>query len=123
MIVYLLKLVYTNIKKAKEIMIMITLTLDNFKEYVLDNNKPVLVDFWASWCGPCQMQAPVLDEIDKELVDVVVGKVNVDEQMDLASKYRILSIPTILIFKNGECVSTNVGVQSKQELLSKINRL
>ena len=102
---------------------MITLTSDNFEENVLKNDKPVLIDFWASWCGPCQMQSPIIDEIDKEAEGITVAKVNVDEEPELASKYGIMSIPTILTFKNGTCTSTNVGLQSKQQLLEIIENL
>ena len=102
---------------------MITLTSDNFEENVLKNDKPVLIDFWASWCGPCQMQSPIIDEIDKEAEGITVAKVNVDEEPELASKYGIMSIPTILVFKDGICASTNVGLHSKQQLLEIIENL
>ena len=102
---------------------MITLTSDNFEENVLKNDKPVLIDFWASWCGPCQMQSPIIDEIDKEAEGITVAKVNVDEEPELASKYGIMSIPTILVFKDGTCASTNVGLHSKQQLLEIIENL
>ena len=102
---------------------MITLTSDNFEENVLKSDKPFLVDFWASWCGPCQMQSPIIDELDKEEDTIRVGKVNVDEETELASKYGIMSIPTILTFKNGKCTSTNVGLHSKQQLLGIIRNL
>ena len=102
---------------------MITLTSDNCEENVLKNDKPVLIDFWASWCGPCQMQSPIIDEIDKEAEGITVAKVNVDEEPELASKYGIMSIPTILVFKDGICASTNVGLHSKQQLLEIIENL
>ena len=102
---------------------MITLTSDNFEENVLKSDKPVLIDFWASWCGPCQMQSPIIDEIDKEAEGITVAKVNVDEEPELASKYGIMSIPTILVFKDGICASTNVGLHSKQQLLEIIENL
>lgn len=102
---------------------MITLTSDNFEENVLKNDKPILIDFWASWCGPCQMQSPIIDEIDKEAEGITVAKVNVDEEPELASKYGIMSIPTILVFKDGICASTNVGLHSKQQLLEIIENL
>ena len=88
---------------------MIILTSDNFEENVLKNDKPVLIDFWATWCGPCRMQSPIIDELDNEVTDVILAKVNVDEQPELASEYGIMSIPTILVFKDGKCISTNVG--------------
>lgn len=97
------------------------LTQNNFDELVTNKNGIALVDFWASWCGPCQMQAPVIEELAEELDDVTVGKVNVDEQPELAMRFDISSIPTLLLFKNGECVSTQVGYQSKRDLITLIN--
>lgn len=97
------------------------LTQNNFDELVTNKNGIALVDFWASWCGPCQMQAPVIEELAEELDDVTVGKVNVDEQPELAMQFDISSIPTLLLFKNGECVSTQVGYQSKRDLITLIN--
>lgn len=97
-------------------MAMIELTKDNFQTEITKTDKPVLVDFWAVWCGPCQMMAPILKEIEAEMPDVQIGKVNVDEQMDLARQFRVVSIPTLLIFKNGQEVKRMVGVTSKEEL-------
>lgn len=99
----------------------INLTSENFDEIVLQNEKPVLVDFWAAWCGPCKMLAPIVEEIAKERTDIVVGKVNVDEEPTLALKYKVASIPTVIIFKNGEITNTNIGFVSKEELLSLLN--
>ena len=98
-------------------MVEIKLTEKNFEEEVLKEEKLVLVDFWASWCGPCQMLAPVLSQFAEEHKDKLkVGKVNVDEQRDLAIKYNITSIPTLILFKNGEIVNVSVGFHSKAEL-------
>lgn len=97
------------------------LTQNNFDELVTNNCGIALVDFWASWCGPCQMQAPVIEELAEELDDVIIGKVNVDEQPELAVQFDISSIPTLLLFKNGECVSTQVGYHSKRDLITLIN--
>lgn len=95
----------------------INLTNQNFESEVIKSNKPVLVDFWAPWCGPCRMIAPIVAEIAENYKDkVTVGKVNIDEQMDLASKYQIFSIPTLLLFKNGEVSNTLVGLRSKEEI-------
>ena len=95
----------------------IKLTDQNFEQEVLRADLPVLVDFWASWCGPCQMLAPVIAEIAEEYAGKVkVGKVNVDEQPNLANRYGIASIPTVMLFKNGEVVSTSLGYRPKDEL-------
>lgn len=95
----------------------ITLTKDNFAQEVLRSEKPVLVDFWASWCGPCMALAPTIDEIANEQSAVTVGKVNVDDEAELARQYRIMSIPTLMLFKNGEPVRREVGGKSKSEIL------
>ena len=95
----------------------IEITTNNFEEVVLKNEKPVLVDFWASWCGPCKMLAPVVDEFADEQADVVVGKINVDEHPLLASKYGIMTIPTLMLFKNGEVVNKSIGVIPKDALV------
>ena len=96
----------------------ITLTVDNFKSEVLESDKPVLVDFWATWCGPCRMIAPIIEEIANELSSTLkVGKVNVDEQEELAVKYGISSIPTLLHFKGGEVVKKTLGYMPKEAVL------
>ena len=95
----------------------VTLTKDNFVEEVLRSEQPVLVDFWASWCGPCMALAPTIDEIAGEQSSVKVGKVNVDDEPELARQYRIMSIPTLMLFQNGEPVRREVGGKSKSELL------
>ncbi len=95
---------------------MLHLNKENFDEAIASGT--VLVDFWASWCGPCKMIAPIVEEIAAERPDITVGKVNVDEEMDLARRFGIASIPTILVFKNGELSKTSIGYCSKEELLS-----
>lgn len=102
-------------------MAVITLTIENFENEVLKSDRPVLVDFWASWCGPCRMLSPVVDEIANERTDVKVGKVNVDEQEELAAKFGIMSIPTLIVFKNGKPVRQGVGVQPKAAILDMLN--
>lgn len=97
-------------------MAIIDLTKENFQAEITKADKPVLVDFWAVWCGPCQMMASILHELEAEMPDVQIGKVNVDEQMDLARQFRVVSIPTLIIFKNGQEVQRMVGVTSKEEL-------
>ena len=104
-------------QKGKEQAMEITLTKTNFEAEVLKSDKPVLVDFWAPWCGPCRMLAPVLAEVAEEKADAVkVGKVNVDEEPDLAAKYGISGIPALLLFKNGQVAATSVGFKPKAEL-------
>lgn len=98
-------------------MAIIDLTKENFQAEITKSDKPILVDFWAVWCGPCQMMAPILHELEAEMPDVQIGKVNVDEQMDLARQFRVVSIPTLIIFKNGQEVQRMVGVTSKEELM------
>jgi len=97
------------------------LTDKNFEAEVLKSSQPVLVDFWAEWCGPCKMISPIVDEIAAELKSQLkVGKVNVDEAQGLAMKYGVMSIPTLIIFKNGEPAEQMVGAMSKDQLLAKI---
>ena len=100
----------------------ITLTSENFEKEVLKSEKPVLVDFWAVWCGPCQMLAPVLAEVAEDYADKVkVGKVNVDDEMELAQSFGIQSIPTLILFKDGKAQKTSIGLLSKQEILDLID--
>ena len=91
---------------------------DNFQEVVLNTDKPVLVDFWASWCGPCRMVAPILEEIASERSDVKVCKINVDEEPELAGRYNVMSIPTLLVVKEGQVVNQAVGARPKSQILS-----
>ena len=97
-------------------MAVINITKENFAQEVLHSEKPVLLDFWASWCGPCRMLSPVVDEVAEERTDVKVGKVNVDEQPDLAAQFGVMSIPTLIVFKNGEEIDRSVGALPKARL-------
>ena len=95
----------------------IEITRDNFTEEVINSPVPVLIDLWAPWCGPCRVMSPVIDEIAESAEGFKVGKVNVDEQMEIAASLRVRSIPTLVVFKNGEVAAKSIGVQSKEEVL------
>ena len=95
----------------------VNITKANFEELVLNSEKTVLLDFWAPWCGPCRMVAPIVEAIAAEREDILVGKVNVDEEMELAVKFGIISIPTLIVMKNGEVANKAVGYMPKEEIL------
>lgn len=99
-------------------MAVVTITKENFENEVLKSDKPVLLDFWATWCGPCRMVSPIVDEIANERDDIKVGKINVDEQGELSMQFRIVSIPTLIVMKNGEVVTKAVGAMPKEEILN-----
>lgn len=99
-------------------MSVIDINENNFETEILNSEKKVLLDFWASWCGPCRMVSPIVDEIAKERTDIKVAKVNVDEQPKLAEKYGIMSIPTLAVLEKGEVLRQAVGAQSKSEILA-----
>ena len=99
-------------------MAVITITKENFAQEVLQSEKPVLLDFWASWCGPCRMLSPIVDEVAEERSDVKVGKVNVDEQPELAGEFGVMSIPTLLVFRGGRLVNQAVGARPKAGVLA-----
>lgn len=102
----------------------VVITDQNFESEVLKSDKPVLVDFWAVWCGPCQMQGPIVEEVAKAMEGKAkVGKLNVDENPRMAQKYMVMSIPTLMVFKGGMVVKQFIGVQSKEVLLGELNKL
>ncbi len=102
-------------------MSVLKITNQNFEEEVMKSDKPVLLDFWASWCGPCKMVGPIIDDVAGEVgTTAKVGKVNVDEEQDLAQKFNVMSIPTLVVIKDGKVAQSVVGLQSKQTILSMI---
>ncbi len=96
---------------------VLTITKNNFQEEVLHSEKPVLLDFWAAWCGPCRMVSPVVDEIAAERTDIRVGKINVDEQPELAAQFQVMSIPTLIVMKNGKITNRATGARPKSQIL------
>ena len=94
-----------------------TITKENFENEILKADKPVLVDFWASWCGPCRMLAPTIDEIAEEHPEIKVCKIDIDDEAELAIRHGVMSVPTLMIFKNGEIAQTAIGVRPKDEIL------
>mgnify|MGYP000055937878 CR=1 FL=1 len=97
-------------------MSVMTINQENFVSEVLNAKEPVLVDFWATWCGPCKMMAPILDKVAQAHPEIRVGKINVDEEPDLAAKFQVMSIPTLVLFRDGKAVSTSVGVRPMEEV-------
>lgn len=102
-------------------MSVLKVTKDNFRNEVLESDKPVLLDFWATWCGPCKMISPVVDEIAEEISNAKIGKVNVDEEPELADRFKIMSIPTLILIKDGKVVNTAMGVKPKSAIIDMIN--
>ena len=98
-------------------MAVVKLTAENFEQEVLKSEKPVLVDFYADWCGPCKMMAPIIEQISDEEADIKVGKINIDENIEIAQKYKVMSIPMFITFKNGEFAAKTLGAQPKEEVL------
>lgn len=102
-------------------MSVLKITKENFQDEVLNSREPVLIDFWAGWCGPCKMMSPVVDEIAEEVDDKKIGKINIDEQPELAEQFGVMSIPTLMVFKDGKAVSQAVGVRPKNEIVNMLN--
>ena len=99
------------------------ITKENFNELIVNGSKPVLLDFWAPWCVPCMQLGPTLEEIAEERKDILVGKVNIDEEMELAQRYRVLSIPTLLVVKNGSDITARaVGFRNRKEILAMLDK-
>ncbi len=98
-------------------MSVLTITKNNFDTEVIKSDKPVLLDFWASWCGPCRMVSPIVDEIAEEVSTIKVGKINVDEEPDLAKNFKVMSIPSLIVMKDGKLYNSSIGVQPKQKIL------
>ncbi|MBR5311773.1 MAG: thioredoxin [Clostridia bacterium] len=99
-------------------MAVIEITKENFETEVLKSDKPVLLDFWAPWCGPCRMLSPIVDEIAEEREDIKVGKINVDEQEELSAQFGVMSIPMLVVMKNGEIADTSIGYKPKKDVLT-----
>ena len=99
-------------------MSVINITRNNFQNEIINSDKPVLLDFWAPWCGPCRMVGPILEEIAGERSDIKIGKINVDEQPELASQFRVMSIPTLIVIKDGKIVSQSMGAKPKNAILA-----
>ena len=110
---------YNKDEKKKEDLNMSAMNINknNFESEVMNSDKPVLLDFWAPWCGPCRMVVPIIDEIATERTDIKVGKINVDQEPELASRFKIMSIPTLMVIKDGKIVNTAMGARPKSAIL------
>ena len=97
------------------------ITKENFENEVIKSDKPVLVDFWATWCGPCQMLLPIIEELSGEVTNAKICKINIDEQPELAAQFKVMTIPTLMVMKDGQVISTSVGVKPKTAILKMLN--
>ena len=102
-------------------MALVHITKDNFNKEVMESEKVVLLDFWATWCEPCQMIAPILNEVAEECPDITVGKIDVDEEQELAMSFGITSIPTLIVIKNGKAVDKAIGMRAKNQIMERID--
>lgn len=100
----------------------VAITNTNFESEVLQSEKPVLLDFWAPWCGPCRMVSPIVDEIAEEYLDIKVGKINIDEQVELARNFKVMSIPTLVVVQDGKVINQSIGAKPKQFILQMLSR-
>ncbi len=100
----------------------IHITKNNFNQEVVNSDKPILLDFWAPWCGPCRMVVPIVEEIARERSDIKVGKINIDEEEELASVFQVMSIPTLMVIKNGKITNMAVGARSKKQILAMLQK-
>ncbi len=103
-------------------MSVVKITKDNFENEVINSEMPVLIDFYADWCGPCKILSPIIDQLSDEVSNIKVAKINVDEETELARKYEVMSIPTLAVFKNGEVVEKTLGVKSKRDILKMVEQ-